>query len=104
MRTFPKLGQDYEKSFPDTTKVIRENFYVDYLLTTPDSVPEAALLMRDLIQIMGMRGFTLRKWACSDLRAVSDNSSEFKSSELDAEVEDKWVKLVLESFERYTET
>ncbi|GBN77264.1 hypothetical protein AVEN_158372-1 [Araneus ventricosus] len=94
MRTLHKLAQDYEKSFPNTTKVIRENFYVDDLLTVPDSVPEAIRLVRDLIQVLGMRGFTLRKWACSDLRVVSDNSSEFKSFELDAEVEDKWVKLL----------
>ncbi|GBL81079.1 hypothetical protein AVEN_83151-1 [Araneus ventricosus] len=28
MRTLHQLAQDYEKSFPDTAKVIRENFYV----------------------------------------------------------------------------
>ncbi|GBO10178.1 hypothetical protein AVEN_247266-1 [Araneus ventricosus] len=41
MRTLLQLAQDYEKSFPDTTKAIRKNFYVDDLLTGADSVPEA---------------------------------------------------------------
>ncbi|GBM30182.1 hypothetical protein AVEN_134222-1 [Araneus ventricosus] len=48
MRTLLQLAQDYEKSFPDTAKVIRENFYVDDLLTGADSVPEARRLVKDL--------------------------------------------------------
>ncbi|GBM24807.1 hypothetical protein AVEN_245053-1 [Araneus ventricosus] len=93
-RTLLQLAQDYEKSFLDIARVIRENFYVDDLLTGADSVPEARRLVKDLIQVMGMGGFMIRKWACSDLRVVSVLSSELKSLELDTEVEDKWVKLL----------
>ncbi|GBM47644.1 hypothetical protein AVEN_120085-1 [Araneus ventricosus] len=39
-----------------------------------------------------MKGFTIKLWACDDIRDVSDLASELKSLELDAEVEDKWVK------------
>ncbi|GBN11097.1 hypothetical protein AVEN_227060-1 [Araneus ventricosus] len=94
IRTLLQLAQDYEKLFPDKAKVIRENFYVDDLLTGADSVPKARRLVKDLIQVMGMGGFTIRKWACNDIRVVSVLPSELKSLELDAGVEDKWVKLL----------
>ncbi|GBO35148.1 hypothetical protein AVEN_159833-1, partial [Araneus ventricosus] len=50
MRTLFQLTQNLEKSFPDTAKVDRENFYVDDLLTSADSVPEARRLVKDFIQ------------------------------------------------------
>ncbi|GBN08975.1 hypothetical protein AVEN_163246-1 [Araneus ventricosus] len=90
MRTLLQLAQDYEKSFPDTAKVIGENFYLDDLLTGADSVPEARRLVKELIQVLG--GFTIR--AGNDIRVVSDLPSELKSLELDAEVENKGSILV----------
>ncbi|GBN58621.1 hypothetical protein AVEN_205852-1 [Araneus ventricosus] len=95
MRTLHQLAQDYENSFLDTAKVIRENFYVDYLLNGADSVPEESRrLVKDLIQVMGMEGFTIKNWSCNDLSVVSDLPSELKFLELEAETEDKWVKLL----------
>ncbi|GBO17996.1 hypothetical protein AVEN_3577-1 [Araneus ventricosus] len=87
IRTLFQLAQEYEKSFPDTAKVIRKNFYVDDLMIGADSVPEARRLVKDLIRAMG--GLTISKWACNDIRVVSDLPSELKSLELNAEVEDK---------------
>ncbi|UYV73009.1 hypothetical protein LAZ67_10001506 [Cordylochernes scorpioides] len=63
IKTLKTLAYDEQKQFPQASKAILTNFYVDDMLSGANSVEEAKDLIIQLNQIMRRGGFHLRKWA-----------------------------------------
>ncbi len=66
-----QLADNHESSYPVAAKNIRENFYVDDLLSGADTVDEVNNIHQQLTTLLQSAGMTLRKWR--------SNSNEVKS-------------------------
>ncbi|XP_037926186.1 uncharacterized protein LOC119661061 [Hermetia illucens] len=65
MRTLHQLSDDERMHYPKACRAIKEDFYVDDVLTGGDTIKEAQTLQQDLIKVLQKRGFKLRKWAAN---------------------------------------
>jgi len=64
-RTLVQLSEDEENRFPLGAVVLKNDFYVDDLISGADSEEEAIDLHRQLDGLLKSGGFNLRKWASS---------------------------------------
>ncbi|XP_062533183.1 uncharacterized protein LOC134202151 [Armigeres subalbatus] len=62
-RTLQKLADDEESRFPLAAQVVRNDFYVDNLLTGADNISDLIVVCDQLIQIMSAGGMSLRQWS-----------------------------------------
>lgn len=62
IRTLHQLVQDEGRDFPDASKVILENTYMDDIVVSVSSRQQALRLQRELIGLLGKGKFDLRKW------------------------------------------
>ncbi|XP_029166208.1 uncharacterized protein LOC114937014 [Nylanderia fulva] len=69
MRTLQQLAEDERANFPLGAAALREDSYVDDVLTGADSLEDSISIRRKLTQLCMAGGFPLRKWAanCEDL-------------------------------------
>ncbi|XP_076283502.1 uncharacterized protein LOC143210496 [Lasioglossum baleicum] len=51
-------------------RTLREDFYVDDVITGANTYAEAAIIRDDLIQLCKQGGFDLRQWASNDVRLI----------------------------------
>ena len=58
-----QLIQDEAINYPEATKMARDGFYVNDLITGTDDLDTALSLQQDLIDMLKKGGFTLRKWS-----------------------------------------
>ncbi|XP_037919504.1 uncharacterized protein LOC119656896 [Hermetia illucens] len=65
MRTLHQLSDDERMHYPKACRAIKEDFYVDDVLTGGDTIKEAQTLQQDLIKVLQKGGFKLRKWAAN---------------------------------------
>ncbi|XP_071036455.1 uncharacterized protein [Parasteatoda tepidariorum] len=63
VRTLKQLANNEEVCFPEASKVLKDEFYVDDLLSGADSIAEAKQLVTNLNALLERGGFNLRKWA-----------------------------------------
>nr|XP_031848507.1 uncharacterized protein LOC116433979 [Nomia melanderi] len=68
IRTLHQLAADEGKEFSRAATIIREDFYVDDLLTGARTYDEAVIIRDELINICKRAGFKLRQWAANDER------------------------------------
>jgi len=72
---------DYEHTvYPHAAEVIKNDFYMDDLLTGSNTIAEAISLRNDIINVLRKGGFELRKWAASD-PALLENLPKSKGNE-----------------------
>ncbi|XP_065089398.1 uncharacterized protein LOC135710677 [Ochlerotatus camptorhynchus] len=64
-RTLQQLAADEETRFPLAAKAIREDVYMDDVITGTDELETAISLRSQLTEIMESGGFKLRKWSCN---------------------------------------
>lgn len=64
-RTLNQVGINCQDSFPESAKIIQENFYVDDLLSGSNDLQSAIQRQQELIKILADSGFNLRKWAAN---------------------------------------
>lgn len=69
VRTLMKLAEDEGDRYPEAAKILREDFYVDDLMSGSDSLQQAIRNSQDLRALLHLGGFELKKW--------SSNSREF---------------------------
>ncbi|XP_062541685.1 uncharacterized protein LOC134209690 [Armigeres subalbatus] len=62
-RTLQKLADDEESRFPLAAPVVRNDFYVDNLLTGADNISDLIVVCEQLIRIMNAAGMSLRQWS-----------------------------------------
>ncbi|XP_055714979.1 uncharacterized protein LOC129809188 [Phlebotomus papatasi] len=83
VRCLQELANQEELNFPKASKTLREDFYVDDLMTGAKTINEARQLQKDLINLLAKGGFNLRKWVSNteeltahlqpDQRAIPEN-------------------------------
>ncbi|XP_055714197.1 uncharacterized protein LOC129808445 [Phlebotomus papatasi] len=83
VRCLQELANQEELNFPKASKTLREDFYVDDLMTDAKTINEARQLQKDLINLLAKGGFNLRKWVSNtaeltahlqpDQRAIPEN-------------------------------
>jgi len=62
IRCLHQLANENQDKHPEASKVIREDFYVDDLLTGSDEISTLRQLKGELIEILQSAGFRLHKW------------------------------------------
>ncbi|UYV69330.1 hypothetical protein LAZ67_6003257 [Cordylochernes scorpioides] len=62
IRTLIQLATDKELLFPEASKIIKTDFYVDDLLSGATTIEEAKVLIDDIRKIFFSGGFCIRKW------------------------------------------
>ena len=60
--------------FPQASGVVRENFYVDDLISGSNSIKEAKQLSSDLIAHLELGGINLKKWVSNFPEVLSNIS------------------------------
>ncbi|UYV62058.1 HSPB6 [Cordylochernes scorpioides] len=71
-QTLHQIAHEVQVSNPRISKIIREDFYVDDLLTGCPTVENAKGLMQQLIAVLGSGGFVLRKWVSNETSIIED--------------------------------
>ncbi|XP_045477352.1 uncharacterized protein LOC123682646 [Harmonia axyridis] len=65
LRTLSQLAEDEGASFPNASKILLRDIYVDDIVTGCDDLGQAKVLVDELISLLECGGFELRKW-CSN--------------------------------------
>lgn len=66
IRTLMQCAQECEQEHPKVAEIIRNNFYVDDLLSSESDAKSAIALYHELNDVMRQYGFTLAKWDTND--------------------------------------
>ncbi|UYV79990.1 hypothetical protein LAZ67_18001335 [Cordylochernes scorpioides] len=72
IRTLHQIAHEVQVSNPGISKIIREDFYVDDLVTGCPTVEDDKGLMQQLIAVLGSGGFVLRKWVSNGTSIIED--------------------------------
>ncbi|XP_076384470.1 uncharacterized protein LOC143263257 [Megalopta genalis] len=75
-RTLHEIGLTCAHTFPTSSKVIINDFYVDDLLTGAQTEQEIETLKRELTQILSQAGMDLRKWVSNCPTVTATDSTE----------------------------
>ncbi|XP_055308454.1 uncharacterized protein LOC129572515 [Sitodiplosis mosellana] len=70
-RTLKQLSIDGSNEFPIASPVLREDCYMDDVLSGADSVEEAAMLSEQLTDLMKSGQFRLRKWSSNSYELLN---------------------------------
>jgi hypothetical protein len=62
-RCLKKLADDNQELHPRAAQVLRNDFYVDDLLSGTSTLEEAIQVQKEVSTLLQTAGFTLRKWA-----------------------------------------
>lgn len=66
IRCLMQLADENASTFPTASNIIKNDFFVDDLLTGADTKQEIFQIQREVSQILKDSGFPLRKWLCND--------------------------------------
>ncbi|CAK1597479.1 unnamed protein product [Parnassius mnemosyne] len=87
MMTLKQLGIDERQRYPEASKALEQNFYMDDALCGSYDVMSAKKLQRQLIDLLKTGGFNLRKFSSNekslleDVAPSSPNTYDFKHQE-----------------------
>ncbi|XP_055916401.1 uncharacterized protein LOC129949150 [Eupeodes corollae] len=84
IKVLKKLADDESQNFPEGAKVVREDMYVDDLISGADSIEEAKRKQHEAKQLLASAGFNLRKWTSNSKALLEDIAAEDR--ELDFEL------------------
>lgn len=66
------LAEEIKQQFPNVSKVIQQDFYMDDLMSGADTVEECCKLQQTISEVLNSINFPLRKW-CSNSSDVLKN-------------------------------
>ncbi|XP_013193342.2 uncharacterized protein LOC106137125 [Amyelois transitella] len=66
IKTFMKIAEEEGAMYPDVSRIIREDTYVDDIMSGMDTVDQAIQVSKDLIKVLQRGGFELQKWASNN--------------------------------------
>ncbi|UYV70791.1 hypothetical protein LAZ67_8000627 [Cordylochernes scorpioides] len=72
IRTLMQLATNKELLFPEASKIIKTDFYVDDLLSGATTIEEAKVLIDDIRKILLSGGFCIRKWMSNVPEVLSE--------------------------------
>jgi hypothetical protein len=71
-RTLKELAIENREKFPEASRIIENNMYMDDLLSGSQTVSGAKQIRDQIIEIMESAKFHLRKWVSNDSQVLSD--------------------------------
>jgi len=77
IRTLRQLVYDEGEKFEKASAVVLKKSFVDDLATSVDSIQEASQLKNDLIKLLSLGGFILKKWMSSHPDVLKDLPHDF---------------------------
>ena len=86
-QTLRQVVEDFSEEFPKAAKIVREDFYVDDLLTGASTVAEAEGLRFRLNNLLSRGGFLLKKWRSNSTKLLASIPDDLKEKESIAEVQ-----------------
>ncbi|XP_048506918.1 uncharacterized protein LOC125500006 [Athalia rosae] len=66
IRCLQQLALENRDRFPDSTRIIEEDFYVDDLITGADTLEEVSRIKGEVTTVLQLAKFKLYKWAAND--------------------------------------
>ncbi|XP_076380674.1 uncharacterized protein LOC143260026 [Megalopta genalis] len=72
IRCLTQLADDEHHRFPQASKVLKQDFYVDDLITGTPTIQEAISLRKELTSLLNTAGLHIRQWASNDKRLLED--------------------------------
>ncbi|XP_036146036.1 uncharacterized protein LOC118646691 [Monomorium pharaonis] len=75
-RCIRELAVETEQQWPDIARIIRQDFYVDDLLTGAESIEEARDIVHKISSVLNSAGFKLRKWIANEAAVIEDICTE----------------------------
>lgn len=82
IKTLQQLATDEEANYPLGAKAVREDFYVDDLLSGADCIQAAKNLQTEIIRLLKSGGFSIRKWSSNCPELLTHISPENREVEL----------------------
>ncbi|XP_075163287.1 uncharacterized protein LOC142235924 [Haematobia irritans] len=76
IRVLQQLATDEEKRFPQASKTLLTDTYVDDVISGADTLPEAFYLQKQLTYLLKSGGFHLRKWNSNSVELMESISEE----------------------------
>lgn len=70
IRCIRELANQNEQNYPKASKVILEDIYVDDIISGANSIKEAQLMVKQIIEILQSGGFQTHKWKSNDSRIL----------------------------------
>ncbi|XP_075159013.1 uncharacterized protein LOC142232177 [Haematobia irritans] len=82
IRVLHQIARDYESEYPQASKVLLLDSYVDDILSGADSFQNALTLHKDLCSILDKGGFMLRKWITNSDELLQEIPSDIRDPSL----------------------
>lgn len=60
-----RISEQFGNQFPNAAKVLNRDFYMDDLMTGAMSLEQAQTIQREMIEMLALAGFHLRKWSAN---------------------------------------
>ncbi|XP_066600735.1 uncharacterized protein [Prorops nasuta] len=70
IRTLKQLAEDEGDKFPIGAAILKRNLYVDDLMAGADNLDDILKLRNELIALLNLGGFKIRKWSSNHPRAI----------------------------------
>ncbi|XP_045483078.1 uncharacterized protein LOC123688551, partial [Harmonia axyridis] len=81
VRCLQQLAHDCNEQYPEASRVILKDFYMDDLLSGAQTVEQARVLKQEIDQVLQTAGFILRKWTSNMKEVFSDEEKRGKEIE-----------------------
>lgn len=81
IRTILQLAKEAQLNFPDASKILTSDIYIDDIISGAGDVDKGLALQKELIQVLKGGGFELRKWASNHSSLISSLPSDFCQQE-----------------------
>nr|CAI5845055.1 unnamed protein product [Callosobruchus analis] len=72
VKTLFKIADENENKMPLLARIIREDFYMDDLLTGSDSKDGLLCIQHEITKLLSDYGFQLRKWLCNEPKLLNE--------------------------------
>jgi len=76
IRCLFQLASECQSTFPEASRTIKRNFYVDDLITGGSNLTQLKTLKEDTTRILRSGGFELHKWNSNEPSILHDNDGE----------------------------
>ncbi|KAL4096395.1 hypothetical protein QTP88_021357 [Uroleucon formosanum] len=76
-----KLSEEKCNEFPEACRVLRQDFYMDDLLTGADTIEDALKIRDQLVEILSKAGFELRRWNTNETTLLKNTTTSTSSTE-----------------------
>ncbi|XP_064074467.1 uncharacterized protein LOC113393726 [Vanessa tameamea] len=82
VKTLKRIADDEGGSYSQAKQIIKEDFYIDDLLSGADSVDEAIIIAQQITDILQKGGFQLKKWSSNNMHFIQSIEENKRSTNI----------------------